>query len=852
MDGLLQDVRYAIRSLRKSPGFSAVAIGLLATGIGANTAIFTAINGLLLRTLPGVAQPETLVRFRYFGENDMGNDFNSYGYVTPIEGHDRDTSETFPYPMFQQFRAANRTLVDLFACAPQGQVNVIWNGQAELATAFMASGNYFNVLGVRAIAGRTFTPDDDRPDAPPVAVISSGYWHRRFGGDQNAIGAVLGIGNTRVTVIGVTPPDFTGVQQVLTDAHDITMPLAMDRQYGGGARPGGPPRLDQSATWWLQVMGRMRPGVTSEQVQGNFEGPFQAEARIGWATYYGSLKPDEQSAARNQNRAKVPRLRIQPGARGIYDVSNDVSRSITLLGVVVVLVLLIVCANIANLLLSRAAGRQREISVRMSVGATRGRVMRQMLTESVLLAVIGAALGALVADWGRELLPGNLGSATAIDWRILSFVGGLTLATGILFGIAPALRSSVLNVGAMWKEGGRTMSGGRSRLGRTLVVAQVAISLVLLVGAGLFLRTVRNLRHVDVGFEIDNLLLVPVNPALNRYEQPRIVNQYAQMLDDLRRVPGIRGVTASQPALLSGSISRTSIYIQGRAKPTDRNSVNHMYVAPNFFDTLGIRVLAGRALTDRDTQTSPKVTVINEAAARKYFSGENPIGRRFGQSFETTGDFEIVGVVRDVKYNSVRDDAPPTMYRPYLQWAQGRVGAMTFELRTAADPATIVTSVREAMRRIDPNLPILKVSTQAEQIEQRFAQERVFAQAYVLFGGLAVMIASVGLFGLMSYSVARRTNEIGIRMALGAKREDVVAMVLRESMTVVAAGLVVGTITTLGVGRFVKSLLFNLAPTDPVTITAAAAVMVAVAGIAGYLPARRAAGVDPMTALRTE
>jgi predicted permease len=852
MDGLLLDLRYAIRSLRKSPGFSAVAIGLLATGIGANTAMFTAINGLLLRTVPGVAQPETLVRFRYFGENDMGNDFSSYGYVTPIEGHDRDTSETFPYPMFQQFRAANRTLVDLFACAPQGQVNVIWNGQAELATAFMASGNYFDVLGVRAIAGRTFTPDDDRPDAPPVAVISSGYWQRRFGGDQNAIGAVLGIGNTRVTVIGVTPPDFTGVQQVLTDAHDITMPLAMDRQYSGGARPSGPPRLDQSATWWLQVMGRMRRGVTSEQVQGNFEGPFQAEARIGWATYFGSLKPDEQSAARNQNRAKVPRLRIQPGVRGIYDVSNDVSRSITLLGVVVVLVLLIVCANIANLLLSRAAGRQREISVRMSVGATRGRVMRQMLTESVLLAVIGAALGALVAYWGRELLPGNLGSATAIDWRILSFVGGLTLATGILFGIAPALRSSVLNVGAMWKAGGRTMSGGRSRLGRTLVVAQVAISLVLLVGAGLFLRTVRNLRHVDVGFEIDKLLLVPVNPALNRYEQPRIVNLYAQMLDDLRRVPDIRGVTASQPALLSGSISRTSIYIQGRAKPTDRNRMNHMYVAPNFFDTLGIRVLAGRALTDRDTQTSAKVTVINEAAARKYFAGENPIGRRFGQSFETTSDFEIVGVVRDVKYNSVRDDAPPTMYRPYLQWAQGRVGAMTFELRTAADPATIVTSVREAMRRIDPNLPILKVSTQAEQIEQRFAQERVFAQAYVLFGGLAVMVASVGLFGLMSYSVARRTNEIGIRMALGAKREDVVAMVLRESMTVVAAGLVVGTITTLGVGRFVKSLLFNLAPTDPVTITAAAAVMIAVAGIAGYLPARRAAGVDPMTALRTE
>ncbi|HEV2986498.1 MAG TPA: ABC transporter permease, partial [Vicinamibacterales bacterium] len=413
-----------------------------------------------------------------------------------------------------------------------------------------------------------------------------------------------------------------------------------------------------------------------------------------------------------------------------------------------------------------------------------------------------------------------------------------------------ALRSSRINVGAMLKEGGRSMSGGRSRLGKALVVAQVAISLVLLVGAGLFLRTVRNLRHVDVGFETGNLLLVPVNPALNRYEQPRIQNLFGQMLDQLPHVPGVRAVTASSPALLSGGQNTTRAYIQGRAKRTDSNRINRMVVAPNFFDTMGIRLNAGRGLTDRDTLAAPKVVVINDAAARKYFPRQNPIGQRFGQSFETTSEMEIVGVVKDAKYNSIRDDAPPTMYVPHLQ--QRQLANMTFELRTAGDPTTVVSGAREAMRRIDPNVPILKVSTQTEQIEQRFAQERVFAQAYALFGGLAVLIASIGLFGLMSYSVARRTNEIGIRMALGAKREDVVGMVMRESIVLVAFGVVIGGGVALGVGRFVASLLYNLAPIDPMTITASAVVMISVSLIAGYLPARTASRVDPMVALRDE
>ena len=843
---MIQDLRHAIRLLLRSKGWTLVVVASLALGIGANAAIFTAINGLLLQTVP-VDHPETLVRFRWFGDNDMGNSFSSYGYTDQMYG--KNTEETFPYSVYEQFRAANATLADLFACAPQGQVNVIWHGQSELATAFVASGNYFDVLGVRAIAGRTFTPDDDRPDAPPVAVISYGYWQRRFGGDRSAIGAVLGIANSRVTVIGVTPSSFTGIQEVITEARDITVPLALDRQFGGAPTPTSPARLDQTATWWLQLMGRAKPNVTPAQVEANLEGTFQSAARSGWSTYFGSLKPEEQSTARNQNRTKVPRLIVQPGARGIYDVSDDTYRSIALLGVVVALVLLIVCANVANLLLSRATARQREISVRMSVGATRWRLIRQLLTESVLLSFIGAALGALVAYWGRQLLPGNLATATPLDQRILGFVGGLTITTGILFGIAPAMRSSQLNVGAMLKEGGRMMSGGRSRLGKVLVVAQVAISLVLLVGAGLFLRTVSNLRRVDVGFESSNLLLVPINPALNRYEQPRIMNLLSQMLDELPRVPGVRAVTASQPALLSGGVNRTSLYIQGRAKPTDRNSINRLQVASNFFDTLGIRVIAGRGFTDRDTQRAAKIVVINDAAARKYFPRENAIGQHFGQSYETAGDLEVVGIVADTKYNSIRDAPPPTMYVPF---AEGRLGLMTYELRTAGDPTRAVPAVRDTLRRIDPNLPILKISTQAEQIEQRFAQERVFAEAYALFGGLAVLIASVGIFGLMSYSVARRTNEIGIRMALGAKRQDVVSMVMRESLILVGIGVVIGTAAALGAGRFVSTLLFNLAPTDPATITVSAALLIVVSALAGYVPARTASRVDPMVALRDE
>jgi predicted permease len=509
---------------------------------------------------------------------------------------------------------------------------------------------------------------------------------------------------------------------------------------------------------------------------------------------------------------------------------------------------------VANLLLSRATARQKELSVRLSLGATRPRLIRQLLTESLLLAAVGGALGILVGYWGQQLLPGQPGRPPTLDWRVLLFVLAITAVTGIVFGIAPALRGTGMNVSSALKETSRGVVGSKSLLGKVLLVVQIAVSLVLLIGAGLFLQTLQNLRRVDVGFNPQNLLLFRVNPSLNRYDEKKMTVLYRDMLDRLGTVPGVRAAAMSQPALLSGSVNGTGIYVQGRVYPPgrsqgDANDINRLVISPNFFEVMGIPVVRGRALTDRDDASAPKVVVINEAAVRKFFPNENPIGQHFGSSPETTGQQEIVGVLHDVKYNSVRDTAPPTMYVPYRQT---RLGGAVFELRTAGTPAGAMGAVREAVRQIDPNLPITDVSTQIEQVERRFRQEKLFAQAYTLFGGLALLLASIGLFGLMSYNVSRRTNEIGIRMALGAQRRDVLGLVMRESMILVVVGVVAGVAIAVAASRLVTTLLFGLPPTDIITMVLAIGVMVTVSALAGYLPARRASKVDPMVALHYE
>ncbi len=846
---MLKDLKHGLRTLMHAKGWTAVVVLSLALGIGANTAIFSGLNGLLLTKVP-VRDPETLVRFRYVGRNDMVTSSSDYGSTNVAAYGGERVRTTFSFPMYQQFAADNKTMTDLFACAPFGRVNVVVDGQAELAGAFLSTGNYYQILGVGARLGRAIVPDDDRPTASPVAVISSKYWHSRFGTDPNVVGKNIRVNNVPVTIVGVLPPEFTGVQQPLSDAPDISLPLSLEPQLETSP---GPSQISQATYWWLQVMGRLKPGATADQVKGNLEGVFQSTARAGLDAYLKGLSDSERNNSGNRDRTRVPRLAVEPGGRGIYDVSSSDMQSATILTIVVALVLLIVCANVANLLLSRATTRQKEISVRLSLGATRWRLVRQLLTESVLLAAMGGVLGMAVGYWGRALLPGP-SPQQVLDWRVLGFVAAVTLVTGIVFGIVPALRGTAVNVNAALKETSRSVTGARGWIGRALLVVQVAISLVLLVGAGLFLQTLGNLRRVDVGFDPQNLLLFRVNPSLNRYDEPRMRALYADMLERLKSVPGVRGVAMSQPALLTGSVNSTGIYVQGRPAPParpqdDSHSINRLVISPNFFDVMGIPVVLGRALTERDTDTSPKVVVINEAAVRKFFPDESPLGKHFGSSPETAGQLEIVGVLRDAKYNSVRDPAPPTMYVPYRQ---ARLGNAVFEVRTAAAPAGAMGSIREGARQIDPNLPLTDVSTQIEQVEKRFQQEKLFAQAYTLFGGLALLLASIGLFGLMSYNVSRRTNEIGIRMALGAQGGDVLGMVMRESMILVAIGVAAGLAIALFASRLVTTLLFNTPPRDPLTIAGAVAVMAIVSALAGYLPARRASRVDPMVALHYE
>ncbi|HEY7055960.1 MAG TPA: ABC transporter permease, partial [Vicinamibacterales bacterium] len=776
-----RDLRHALRVLVHDKGWTIVVVLSLALGIGANTALFSAINGLLLTRIP-VKDPDTLVRFRWAGRNDMVTSSSDYGFVTRT-ADGQPVRTTFSFPMFQQFVADNQTLTDLLACAPFQRVSVVAEGQPEIATSFLSTGNYYQLLGVTTRIGRIILPEDDKPTAPPVALISSKYWHSRFGTDPQVIGKTIRVNNVPVTIIGVLSPDFTGIQQPIAEPPDVSLPLALQPQLDTFQ---GPSRLTQPTYWWLQVMGRLKPGATAGQTQGHLDAVFQRTARAGLDSYMKSLSDTERSTVRNRTRSDVPHLRVEPGAFGIYDVNSNDLRSVTILSVVVALVLLIVCANVANLLLSRATARQKELSVRLSLGATRKRLVRQLLTESLVLASIGGALGVLVGHWGKQLLPVGSNQMTSFDLRILAFVLAITGATGIIFGIAPALRGTGMNVSASLKENSRSVVGARSVLGRSLLIVQVAISLVLLVGAGLFLRTLHNLRQVDVGFDPQNLLLFRVNPQMNRYDEARTMELYRNLVDRVTAIGGVRGIAMSSPALLAGSVNSTSIYVQGRVYPVARdsldNDINRLVISPNFFDLMGIPIVLGRAFTDRDTATGPKVAVINEAAVKKYFPNQHPIGARFGSSVETAGDIEIVGVLHDAKYNSVREPAPPTMYVPLLQSPRS---FGVFEVRTAGNPTAVVGAIRGAIRELDPNLPVTDVSTQIEQVEKRFAQEKVFAQAYTLFGALALVLASVGLFGLMSYNVSRRTNEIGIRMALGAQRQDVLGMVMRESMLLV-------------------------------------------------------------------
>jgi predicted permease len=597
-------------------------------------------------------------------------------------------------------------------------------------------------------------------------------------------------------------------------------------------------------SWWLLVVGRLKPDVTYSQVTGNLEGPMQQAARAGREWFLGGLKPEERSLARNRTEGDaVPHLAVRSAEHGMYDADNTSRRAASIVSVVVTILLLIVCANVANLLLSRGTARAREIAVRLSMGASRWRLIRQLLTESLLLSGLGGLLGIVIAYWGKTLLP--FGQNASIDATVLAFVTGVSVLAGLLFGVVPAMRATGVELAGAMKESGRSLTYSRTWLGKGLLVLQVALSLVLLIGAGLFLRTLHNLRSVDIGFNANNLLIFRINPQGNRYELPRIAQTYERTRAELSALPGVRSVAFTRMTLLSGGESTTSLVVQGQTQDV---GAHVMAVSPGFFDTLEIPVLLGRGFTEHDLAQPTTVAMINETAAKKYFGSDNPVGRRIGQDVDRSGTAEIVGVIRDTKYNNLREPAPPTWYQLLPRDAR----SLAVVVRTAGDPSAMIDTMRAAMQKVDPELPVTGVTTQTDNIENRVSQERLFALAYSLFGGLALLLACIGLFGLMSYSVSRRTNEIGIRMALGAQRSGVVGMVLRESMIMVAIGVTLGLAGALAAGRLIAAVLFGLEPNDVWTITAAIGLMAAVSLAAGYLPARRASRVDPMVALRYE
>jgi predicted permease len=841
---MLRDLKFAARVLLQSKVWTAVVLLSLALGIGANTALFSAVSGLLLQKLP-VGDPDTLVRLSWFGDNDMMRNSSEYGFVRQVQGKNAQT--TFSYPAYLELRKANTTLTDLLAQAPLGPLNVIVNDESDVASSMGVSGNFFNLLQMRPETGRLLTEDDDRPSAPLAAVISYAFWQKRFALDPEIAGRVVTMNNQPVTIVGVVAKEFPGLQRLGVPAPDVTVPIWLDTVLNASqvANPKDL-RLKNPTSWFIQIVGRLKPGVTEPQVLGNLGPVFQATAAAGMESYMSALTDEQRKLSNNQREGKrVPELLVASAAHGIYEMDETTTRSASVLSAVVVVILLIVSANVANLLLSRATARRKEISVRLSMGATRGRLIRQLLTESLLLSLLGGALGVLVGYWSRQLLP--FGQEAPIDWRVFLFAAGLSLVTGLLFGVAPALRATRADLAGTMKENSRSVSGTRSILSKSLIVVQVALSLVLIVGAGLFLRTLFNLRAVDVGFDTRNLMIFSVNPSLNRYTPERSLQVFREMQDELKGIAGVQSVALTRVALLSGGRSSSTRWVPGQSKS---QNLHVMQVSPEFFETIGVPVVMGRGFTDRDTPTSPKVAVINETAARLLFPNDNAVGKRMGTSLETNSDYEVIGVVRDTKYADIRAAAPPTWYDSALQNLPR--GAMQFVVRTAADPVPMTKAMREAIRRVDSTLPVVSMSTQAERVEGRFVQERLFANAYSLFGALALVLACVGLFGVMSYNVARRTNEIGIRMALGARAFDVIRMILAECWLLIGIGVAAGVVTAIWAGRYVRQVLFGLAPTDVTTLIGATLLIATVASLAGFLPARRAARVDPLVALHHE
>ncbi|HKQ88498.1 MAG TPA: ABC transporter permease [Candidatus Acidoferrales bacterium] len=835
LDSLIADVRFGLRMLAKNPGFTCVAILTLALGIGANTAIFTLIDAVMLRMLP-VSNPQELVSL---------NVVDSPSYPRNIDGN---STTAFPFPAFREMRDRNQVFSSLFAFKDMGRLSVEVNGNAEILHGDLVSPNYFSTLGIRPELGRDFTAADDTPQSQAVAIISFGYWQRRFGGEQTALGKQMVVNDVPVTVAGVAPRAFFGLQS--GNSVDLYMDIAMQPRIQPRIADPGTSAFTAPNLWWIEVMGRLKPGVTKEQARTNLDVIYRPMALDG-------------AAKKAEGRTLVPpALEVVDGGHGLEGLRDQFSKPLAILMIVVGIVLLIACVNVANLLLVRAAARQKEIAVRLSLGATRRRLIRQLLMESILLASFGGLVGLLFAYWGCNLLVALMqrGNDRLLinvhpDLSVFAFTAAACVLTGVLFGLAPAFRATHVDLAPALKQTAATSGTTREKMliTRSLVVAQVALSLVLLFAGGLFVRTLVNLETTNIGFSRDNLLLFGIAPREAGYRGERFAELCREIQNRVGVLPGVKSATSSLHLLLSGSRRSNSITFPGQeAGPNEHPSVDVLPVAADFMQTMGIPLLAGRDLNARDDENAPKVALINETMARKYWPGQDPLGRHFKLS---KLEMEVVGVVADAKYTSLRREVMPTVYHPYVQDIDS-MPQMHFEVRTSGDAAALIPAVRAVVASIDNRLPLFDVRTQAQQIDELLYQERLFAKLVGFFAMLALGLVCVGLYGVTSYAVARRTSEIGIRVALGARQSSILAMVLRETLSLVSIGVALGIGASLVTAKIaaheVAGLLYGLKIDDVTSIVFAGAAIAVVAALAGLAPARRAMRVDPMVALRHE
>jgi predicted permease len=836
----MQDVRYAHRQLRNNAGFTAVAVLTLALGIGANTAIFSLLNAVLLRNLP-IRQPEQLMLFGKGAWKGSVDDLPNRSW------------QLFSYPFFREFRQKNQVFsevaaIDSIMFSPHGRVSDGTN--LEKINAELVSGTYFDTLGVSPVLGRVLTDaDDGAPGGHPVAVASYSWWQRRFAKDANVIGKTVTIRSTVYTVIGVAPPDFFGV--TVGQSPDLWIPLAMEKEISPGWNG-----LNENLFQSLYIFARRKPNVSAEQAGANTNLLFKQIVR-----QYAGAQPSQKQLDGIQHAEIV----LTPAAKGLSQLRDEFSSPLKILMAVVALVLLVACANVANLLLARASARQREVAVRMAMGAARLRLIRQLMVESTLLGATGAILGFWLAWGATQILPRmvSAGSEPAPiritpDIAVLGFNVLVSVFTVLLFGTMPALSATRVELVTSLKEGrGTTYTRSRSRLARGLIVGQVALSLILLAGAGLFLRTLVNLTNVDTGFNRQNVLTTSVDPDGAGYQQDVRWNGVMDQIEErVNALPGIRAASFAFSVFNEGSWT-DGVIVPGRPHQEHDPEVDHNIVGPRYFEAMGMPIVLGRTLLPEDVLKSRHVAVINEMMARTYFGNDSPLGRTFsvgGEPGTQTGssewlNLEVVGVVKNAKYTDLNEKQMPAAFYPHSQHPEFLYALIA---RYSGDPRSLAQAIGTTIHNIDPNLPVGEFSTLERLVDDSVLNHRLVAQLCTVFGVFASLLAAIGIYGLMSYGVTRRTNEFGVRLALGAHRHHVVWLVLRETLVLVMIGIALGLAAAPAIGRIVASFLFGLKFYDPMSIGVAVLAMIAVALLAGYIPARRAAKVDPMVALRYE